>query len=181
MLTIGIVAAVLLSTPPSGARVQELTYAWWITARFEPKDERIEGISVKDLSENWLRASLLQASGLPPKARERGETLKDHGFELVVEADLDGDGRRERAVGGVFETDSSETGRFLLILGRGSKKEPWRKRALFTKRGEPGFSAIALREGRLEWVTCFECDTECEVVRRAGRFRLQCHSCCEGS
>jgi hypothetical protein len=179
MLRTGIVDFVFLLMAAAGATGQE--YAWWLTAAFEPREDVVEGIAVRDLSKTWRRASALQPSALPPEAREPGEGLGDHAFDLAVEADMDGDGRRERAVVGVFQTSSGATGRFLLVLGRAKDGEPWRKRALFTMAGAPGFSAVAMRDGRLHWVTCFECDTGCEVVRRWGRFRLRCYSCCEGS
>lgn len=170
----GILATVFLLKTACVASVHQLSYAWWVTARFEPRDERIEGIPLAQLGSDWLRASVVRASALPPQAREQDESLRDHGFDLIVEADMDGDSRPERAVVGVFQTNSGGTGRFLLVLGRRDGNEPWRKRAVFTIPGEPGFSAIALRDGRLQWVTCLECDTGCEVVRGAGRFRLQC-------
>lgn len=62
-----------------------------------------------------------------------------------------------------------------------ARKRTLAQKGVFTIPGEPGFSAVVLHDDRLQWVTCLECDTGCEVVRRAGRFRLHCHSCCEGS
>ena len=152
--------------------------AWWLTATFDPRESAIEGLPVEQLQRAWTQASVLQSSMLPPEAGAPGESVADHDAALSIETDLDGDGRRERAVVGVFETRTGQTGRFLLILGRASAKTAWRKRAVFTIAGPPGFSAIAMRNGHIQWVTCFECDTGCEVTRRSGRFRLRCYSCC---
>lgn len=152
--------------------------AWWVTATFDPRESAIEGLPVEQLQSAWTRASVLRSSMLPAEAGAPGESVADHDAALSIETDLDGDGRPERAVVGVFETRTGQTGRFLLILGRARAKVAWRKRAVFTIVGPPGFSAVDMRDGHLHWLTCFECDTGCEVTRRSGRFRLRCYSCC---
>lgn len=174
-----VVLGVLLSAVVSiEAAAQGISYAWWITATFQRNDEAVEGIPVRELNSGWLRASTITASALPSEATQAGETVEEHGFSFVLDADLDGDGRNERALVGVFQTVSGETGRFLLILGKPSSRGPWVKRALFSEKGAPGFSAVALLDGRLQWVTCLECDIGCEVVRSWWRYRLKCYSCC---
>lgn len=152
--------------------------AWWVTARFEPREAAIEGISLRDLDGSWVRASVLRTADLPTKATDPGERVEDYGFQLALHADLDGDGQPEKVVVGVFQTRSGERGRFLLILGKSARAGTWTKRTLFAEPGTPGFSAVRLQDGRLVWVTCFECDSACEVLYRAGRFRLRCASCC---
>jgi hypothetical protein len=161
------------------ARAQEVSYAWWLKATFIPRHTSIEGIPVHALNKDWARASVITASDLPKDSHQPGEGVEEHGFDLSFEGDLDGDGVPERALVGVFETISGETGEFLLILGRARPAQAWRKRAVFTERGTAGFSAVTLRKGRrLAWVTCFECDTGCEVFYRQGRFQRRCYSCC---
>jgi len=174
--TATVVSVLLLCFPACGASAQ--TFAWWITSTFVPRDSSIEGIPVKALNNGWRLASLAQESDLPAKAREPGESLQDHGFRFAVEADLDGDGRLERCVVGVYEEASAATGRFLLILSRENSRSPWHKRALFVSAGVAGFSAIAMRKGHLQWVTCLEGDSACEVRSRSGRYTLRCSSCC---
>jgi hypothetical protein len=116
---------------------------------------------------------------LPLGAQEPGWRLEDVGFSLALEADLDGDGIPERAVVGVFETRSGTKGYFLLILGKSTTSSAWKKRALFaSEQGGPRFSAVAVKDGRLMWQTCFACDIGCVVEYRWWRFRLKCFSCC---
>ena len=132
--------------------------AWWVTATFEPRDETVEGIPIAELHPDWVKASALRDAELPHGAQEEGWRLADVGFALAVDADLDGDGVRERAVVGVFQHRSGAKGRFLLILGRKLWGTGWVKRALFSGEGEPGFSAVGFFEGCFLWVTCFACD-----------------------
>jgi hypothetical protein len=174
-LHIGVLMILLTAMPASA---QDISYAWWVEALFEPRAESVEGVPVRDLDGRWMKASVLRAADLPSEARERGKMPDAYGFSLAVEADLDGDGNAERAVVGVFRGPSGETGRFLLILGRSKPGAPWTKRALFSETGTPGFSAIAVKHRALEWVTCFECDTSCEIQYRWWRFRKRCHTCC---
>jgi hypothetical protein len=169
------VAIVLLGTSSAIAAVD---YAWWVTATFAPRDAEVEGIALRDLDRDWLRASVLRAADLPATATDPGESVEDHAFSLALQADLDGDGKPERVVVGVFQSKSGGMGRFLLILGKSNNASSWTKRALFAVPGTAGFSAIRMEDGRLVWVTCFECDSACEVSYRWWRFRLRCTSCC---
>jgi len=168
------VAIVLLGT---SSAIAAADYAWWVTATFAPRDAEVEGIALRDLDRDWLRASVLRAADLPATASDPGESVEDHAFSLALQADFDGDGEPERVVVGVFQSKSGAMGRFLLILGK-SKTGSWTKRALFAHSGTAGFSAIRMEDGRLVWVTCFECDSACEVAYRWWRFRLRCTSCC---
>ena len=152
--------------------------AWWVRATFEPRDETVEGIPVAKLDPDWVKASALSEADLPEGAQEEGWRLTDVGFALSLEADLDGDGVRERVVVGVYRHRSGATGRFLLVLGRKPRGTSWVKRALFSNEGDPGFSAVGFFEGRLLWVTCLICDSGCEVQYRWWRLRLKCYSCC---
>ncbi len=126
------VGIVLLGTSSAIAAVD---YAWWVTATFAPRDAEVEGIALRDLDRDWLRASVLRAADLPATATDPGESVEDHAFSLALEADLDGDGEPERVVVGVFQNKSGGMGRFLLILGKSKNAGSWTKRALFADPG----------------------------------------------
>lgn len=91
-----------------------------------------------------------------------------------LDIDLDGDSHEERVVVGVFETTSRELGRFLLVLGRNRDDASWTKRALFSLKDSYPFSAIQVRNGKVHWVGCFECDDDCIIERNRSAFRLVC-------
>jgi hypothetical protein len=174
------VAALILALAvplDAAGRRQDVHYAWWVTASFQPTDGQVEGIPVQMLDATWQRASVIRPSDLPAAARRSGDRLEDFGVALSIEADLDGDKRHERAVVGVFETVQGEVGRFLLVLGKARDSGRWFKRALFTVKGS-SFSALKLDGRTLLWAGCLECDDECRVVPKRGRFRLDCQSCC---
>jgi len=162
----------------AAGRRQDVEYAWWITASFQPTGGEVEGIPVQMLDATWQRASVIRPADLPAAAARKGDRLEDFGATLSVEADLDGDKRPERAVVGVFETLQGEVGRFVLVLGRTGDRGGWSKRALFTVKGRSSFSALKLEGRTLFWFGCLECDIVCRVVPKRGRFRLRCESCC---
>ena len=64
------VGIVLLGTSSAIAAVD---YAWWVTATFAPRDAEVEGIALRDLDRDWLRASVLRAADLPATATDPGE------------------------------------------------------------------------------------------------------------
>ena len=168
---LAVVFAVVVALPRAGVAQG---FAWPVTWSFRPMTTVIEGIPVETLDPSWRRASLIRPDDLPIASMKPGERLEDSDVSLSTEADLDGDGRSERAVVGVFETGRGELGRFLLILGRSGAVPAWSKRALFQVKGGSMFSAVALRRGTLTWYGCLECDDQCEVIRTAGEFRLRC-------
>ena len=151
--------------------------AWWVSATFVPRHSAIESIPLQRLEPAWLKASALRSDDLPPAAFKPGESVEDHGGSFTLTVDLEGDGRQEKALVGVYQARSREVGRFLLILSPLSKGA-WVKRALFTQPGRAGFSVLFLREGRLVWADCMECDTACTVVPSGRAFQLKCESCC---
>jgi hypothetical protein len=158
----------------------EPTYAWWLTARFDPQRETIEGIPIRVINSSWTKALVLRAELMPAEASKPGETVAEHGGKFTVDADLDGDRTPERAVVGVYHAKSGEEGRFLLILGASNRPMQARqKRALFTSRGDAGFSVLFWENGRLRWAECLECDVGCEVIPAAHSFSLKCEGCCE--
>lgn len=131
-----LVFAFLVGTAPLRAE-----YAWWVTADFRPGDSTIAFIPIHDLDKDWVSASVLRDQDLPPAASVPGETLKEHGAALQIDGDLNGDGRSDKALVGVYRGRRGNTGAFLLVLTRTATGR-WTKAALFKSPGRPRFSAI---------------------------------------
>lgn len=154
----GPLLALLLLVAPSQSLFAEETEPWWVTERYQPAQNKIQSIPVKQLDKTWVKASPLTKEKLSEDAvlRLGGEPS----YQFEVEADFNKDGRRDRAMVGVYEDASGAKGRFLLILteeGRGA----WKKAFLEKVPGDPGFSVLVYEEGgSLGWVDCFECDAE---------------------
>jgi hypothetical protein len=149
--------------------------AWWVTAKFEATDTVVESIPVKGLDRTWAAASPLREEVLGAAARAPGESLKDHAAAFHLEGDFNRDGKRDKAIVGVYRTVTGATGGFLLMLTRDGDHR-WKKRALF-KNPEGGFSALTLtRAGRLEWAFCLECDGVCTVKPWWRGWKLDCAS-----
>ena len=170
-------AAILTLVPVTGGALQA-DYAWWLKVTFVPKDTTIESIPVRQLDPSWVAASSLQDTELPAEASEPGESVQEHGGAFEVSHDLDGDGRVEKVLVGVYRADSGEVGRFVLVLSAG-KRGGWEKRALFKEAGSAGFSVLFHQEMQLVWTFCMECDSYCELKSSRRKWKLKCHSCCE--
>jgi hypothetical protein len=145
--------------------------AWWVTVRFSPQATYVEGIPVKELRPNWKRASPLTEADLPAEAQNAGEGLRDHGFALSVTGDFDRRGYTEKALVGVYETDSGELGHFLLLIAP-ARGHPPKVKALFESGDGAGFSALTYREGRLRWWFCIQCGDGVSVVAGPNGFAL---------
>jgi hypothetical protein len=158
----------VLSTALSGQG-----YAWWVTAKFEANDMVIESIALRDIDSAWIAASPLRESALGPAASEPGESLKDHDAAFEMEGDFNRDGRRDKALVGVYRSEGGEAGGFLLILSRNATGR-WTKAIVFKNPGGR-FSALTTAvEGRLRWAFCLECDGVCDVVPTLGGWNLEC-------
>src|SRR5688572_27222989 len=137
-----------LTLPVTQARA--VNYAWWLTAEFIPDGQSIEGLSLAALDSSWVAASALREDMFPPEAREKGESVAEHGGHLALSVDLDGDRQQEKTLVGVYRDKAGAAGRFLLVLAR-DQRGRLQKKALFTEPGSPGFSALFSREGALVW------------------------------
>jgi hypothetical protein len=150
--------------------------AWWLTARFEPRATAIEGISTGDLDRTWVAVTVLQGAALPSQASLPGESIQDHGGVFELMGDFDKDNRLDKALVGVYRTNSGEVGRFLLVLSA-TQGDRWSRRALFKEPGEAGFSVLFQRNNNLVWAFCMECDAACDVTPRRRAWTLKCESC----
>ena len=165
-------AVLLLALFPSALPAQS-GYVWWVTARFEAKDTIIESIPLREIDQAWVAASSLRESTLNAAAFEPGESLKDHDAAFEIEGDFNRDGKRDKALVGVYRSEGGETGGFLLILTQDSTKQ-FAKAALFKNPGGQ-FSALQTGDrGGLRWAFCFECDGVCEVIPTRSGWRLEC-------
>jgi hypothetical protein len=97
--------------------------------------------------------------------------LQDHNAAFEMIGDFDRNGAVEKALVGVYQNDSGERGRFLLILTQ--RKGVWTKQALFKNPGGTGFSVLQQSQ-RLIWAFCMESDGTYDVIGRRGRWQLEC-------
>ena len=176
-MTPSLLSLAVISLVLGGTGSGNLDDAWWLTARFVPHDVAIEAIPVRELDSRWVAAAALKAAVLPVEASSAGESVEAHGGAFELSGDFDRDGRIDKALVGVYKTDSGDVGRFLLVLTVG-KGRTWSKRALFKQQGEAGFSVLFLQRGRLVWAFCMECDSSCNVTPQRVAWTLKCESCC---
>ena len=165
--------ALVFTVSLAALAIAQIEYPWWVTARFDAVDQSIESIAIHEIDSSWSAASPLRPDALPADAAKLGERLEDHESVFALDGDFDGDGRRDRAVVGVYRTKAGDSGRFLLVLSA-DRRGKWSKRALFKHPGEPRFSVLFQESGRLVWAFCMECDAACDVVPTRRRWRLNC-------
>ncbi|HKW50619.1 MAG TPA: hypothetical protein VJQ53_02705 [Candidatus Eisenbacteria bacterium] len=162
-----VAALLLFAALPS---IAEENSDWLATERFKPTEEKVLSIPVKELDKTWARATLLTKDKLSPEAIRYLSDKQNYLF--VVDADLNQDGKRDRAVVGVYESVSGEKGEFLLVAtekGLGT----WKKAFLEKVPGEPGFTALCYSEGIVGWQNCFECDGSLgDVLWSEGKYSL---------
>lgn len=151
----GLAFALLLIALPVQSQPSEQTSDWLATERFKATETKVLSIPVKQLDKTWVKVSPLTKEKLSPAATAY---LSDKPiYQYAVDADLNKDGKRDRAVVGVYEAVSGEKGIFLLVVTeKGSKS--WEKAFLEKIPGEPGYSALCYSEGIVGWFNCFECD-----------------------
>ena len=143
---------------------------WWLVAHFAATDASVMGIPAAQLHEDWERVSVLSAERIERDvAGASREALGAAEFD--VRADLDGDGRVERIVAGVYETHSGESGRFLLV-GKGSDRTGWRRAYLCGHPARANFSAVVVEGRSVFWFDCLHCDSAVVLRRRWGRYTL---------
>ena len=162
--------------PRSDGR-EPANYAWWVAMEFKPTDTVIEGIPVKQIHSDWVRASVFTKDAIPAKAVQ-----EDAGRDIMAEArvvfscdgDFNDDGTPDRALVGTYQDSRGAFGQFLLILSRDGAKR-WKVLFVNPVPGKPGFSALRPKAKKLEWWFCLDCGDATVVSWDAGkkRFRLR--------
>ncbi len=150
--------------------------AWWLTARFRPAADTILSVPVNLVDSSWSKATVLTRDLMPPQAHDDPGALAETGtFGFSFDGDFNGDGRRDRAVVGVYRTRACEQGRFLLILTE-IRPDHWQRTFLRAVPGDPGFSLLSReRAGGLGWWSCMQCDNWAELVWANTTYVLKFH------
>lgn len=147
---------------------------WWGTERYVPTETEIAGIPVDQLSETWIKASALTPALLSETARNylKKQTREDQVLSFDFAGDFNKDGRPDRALTGVYQTSSGETGEFFLIVTR-ADDGTWKKAALEVDPRQPGFSTVMIQDNEMFWLDCFECDGFPAVVWKDKKYVLE--------
>jgi len=145
-------------------------YAWWVTIEYEPETTQILGIPVSELDPNWELAEPLSEAAIPPEnmpdfQRDTGQ----YGYSFSKEGDFNSNGKKEKAIVGIYQEKNGDVGRFLLIYEDIENKK-W---SLLKSPGRSGFSILALNENELSWYMCMECDIFSYVVWGDNAYRLE--------
>ena len=129
-----------------------VTYAWWVTARVEPQDNKYDGVPVESLAITMKTLTLLSCEGsVATFTPEQCSDVSAHGARFEAIGDFNKDKKPDLARVGVAELKG---GGFVRVLLIGTKGEP-RQHQMFTL-PENGFSAL-FGEDPLTWYQCMEC------------------------
>ena len=116
-----VLAALLLAAPLSAGENRFVTVpdqpaglAWWLRAEFHPFESKVRGIPVNSIRPDWCRASEFRKELFPPKLARDLDAAG--GFDFAVHGSFDGQGGRQTALVGVYETCRGRRGSFLLVL-----------------------------------------------------------------
>lgn len=144
--------------------------AWWLTAKFTPTQTSYEGLAASDIHPKWQKLSVLTYAMLPPAATSDVGWMRKERFGFEKEGDFNRNGRRDRAVAGVYLDTDGRSGRFLLVVEQ--QQGRWVKTFLHTDPGEPGFSVITGPPGQVHWGPCMECDVGSILKARGSTYTL---------
>lgn len=145
-------------------------YAWWLLITYEPETTHIQSIPVADIDPSWSLAEPLSREAIPPEeTSDFQKNYEPYGYSFWKEGDFNGDGKRDRALVGIYQDKSGGGGRFLLILTE-SQKNKWDKSFVYKNPGKAGFSILRLKDGKLAWYFCMDCDIFSFVEWKNGRY-----------
>jgi hypothetical protein len=149
--------------------------AWWLTERFTPAQTSYEGLTARELHPKWQKFSVLSEAVLPAKAKSDLVWMRKEGLAFTREGDFNRNGRRDRAVAGVYVDIAGRRGRFLLVLEQ--EEGRWRKTFLSNDPGRPGFSILFGRGNEVYWGPCMECDISSRLQPRGNTYVLAPMGC----
>ncbi|MDH5434940.1 MAG: hypothetical protein OEY19_13435 [Gammaproteobacteria bacterium] len=132
--------------------------SWWLTVEFAATETHIEGIPVTKLDPSWVSASALTREKIPKEALASDEMdpMKEFNYRFDIEKDINGDGKNEKILTGVYKDKNKKSGRFVLVLEKDKSK--WKKSFVFSFEEKSGFSILnETSEGVIFWTFCMEC------------------------
>jgi len=151
-----------------------VTYAWWVVIVYEPDGTSIHSIPISEIDPSWSFADpLSKKDAVPPEELDDFEkNYESDGFSFSKEGDFNADGKRDRAIVGVYKDRAGKTGRFLLILTE-TQRNKWVKSFLYKNPGKSGFSILHMEAGHLVWYFCMGCDIRSSVTWEKGRYKVR--------
>jgi hypothetical protein len=144
--------------------------AWWLTERFTPAATSYEGLTARELHPKWQKFSVLSEAVLPGRAKSDLPWMRKEGLAFTREGDFNRNGRRDRAVVGVYVDTAGRSGRFLLVLEQNGGG--WRKAFLSIDPGKAGFSVLSGRGDEVYWSPCMECGIGSRLKPRGSTYVL---------
>ncbi len=161
-------AAILLLTMPQ--ITLGVKYAWWLLITYEPETNQIESIPVAVIDPSWSLAEALSKEAIPPEEMiDFQKNYEPYGYSFSKAGDFNLDGKRDKALVGIYQDKSGGVGRFLLILTE-SQKNKWVKSFLYKYPGKAGFSILRLKDGKLGWYFCLDCDDFSSIEWENGKY-----------
>jgi hypothetical protein len=170
VLFISFLFCLLFLLPLTGETVK---YAWWLLIEYEPETKHIQAIPVSEIDPSWTLAEALSKEAIPPEELSNFQKHYERdGYSFTKEGDFNGDGKRDKAIVGIYKDKSGKMGRFLLILTE-SQKNKWTKSFVYKNPGKPGFSILRIENNQLCWCFCMDCDIMNYVRWKNGKYVLE--------
>jgi len=139
---------------------------WWSDAVFDPRSDSVLGIAIQQLDSAWLAVLTVQPELLPPAAKQDVAALS-----FREDGDFNFDGRRDRAVVGVYRNRAGTTGPFLLVTTNDGMGK-WHPILVESLTGSH-FSHLTARGDTLWWWFCLYCDFGLRVEWSGSEYRLK--------
>jgi len=136
---------------------------WWVTARFQPTDNKIESIRVNKIDPSWKKATVLSHEILPEEAKSDPASLEGPGKDFRIEGDFNEDGEKDIALVGVYRDKGGELGGFILILTQVSSGR-LQKAFLLKYPGYNGFHKLWYDGKELILWRCMLCDGSVTIL-----------------
>jgi len=162
------------TVPPQPSPLQQsldCDAIWWLTVRFHPVEQAVEGIPLHTIDSTWVAAQALTPASMPPAWRCQSRQTDDPTLAFALSADFNRDGLRDRALVGVYRTSAAVEGQFLLIVTQRTRGR-WEVAELFTIPGQAGFSVLSYYNNTIAWWMCLECDDGLRVAWDGQHYRL---------
>jgi len=166
MITISVLLVLggCISQPTEGNNAKDsnkATYAWWLTHNFQPIENDLKHLKVKNIKKIKLLKNndLVQIKGAIKE-------IENSNLSFRQEFDLNKDGIKEVFEAGVYEDYQGNTGTLILITQNEQVID------VLIHEGKPQFNALYLEEGKLMWFDCMQCDNYGTIKFSSGSYYL---------
>jgi hypothetical protein len=148
---------------------------WWLATTPVTDQYSYEGIPAKKSDASFSMIHVNDVSEIPESYMTEFADTTNGVRSFLIDADMNGDGKSERFITGVFQNTYGQKGIFLATLKKGRRKNAggWKVKLCFPMLGGPCYTFLNRSHNHFLWTFGLNCDYFANIVWKKNKWTLE--------